>query len=217
VEDSVPRTVAHRAYVMTPSLSVHRGSPEVGFVGASLDNSPFRLHGGRSLQTPPLKSRAADRPVDWWADLVEAEFGVRSDSLPDEATQPPRMCGVDVMTSDSLEECQHSASLQPADSQTPMADRVLVELEAVVRLLMRSPLIEAAPKLRRARKPVSVHSLRRSGRIAASSRAQNTTLQARRVLLKKLGIAVEENACRSTSKRRYRNSSPGDWIPRPWN
>jgi hypothetical protein len=76
---------------------------------------------------------------------------------------------------------------------TASAATVQDELEALVCLPLQTPLIKR-PRLRRSRTPVSVHSLRRSGRIAARPRVANATRQAQNVLLKKLGIAVEEDA-----------------------
>jgi hypothetical protein len=61
-------------------------------------------------------------------------------------------------------------------------------------LPLATPNIAGGPRLRRSRTPASVQTLRRSGRIAAMPRAPNTTLQAHRLLLKKLGIHVPENA-----------------------
>jgi hypothetical protein len=55
------------------------------------------------------------------------------------------------------------------------------------------PIIAGGSRLRRSRTPASVQTLRRSGCIAAMPWAPNTTLQAQRWLLKKLGIHVQEN------------------------
>jgi hypothetical protein len=78
------------------------------------------------------------------------------------------------------------------------------ELEALVCLPLQSPLIRERPRLRRSRTPVSIHSLRRSGRIAAQPRAANSTRQAQNVLLKKLGIAVDEDAVDSVIESQFK-------------
>jgi hypothetical protein len=58
--------------------------------------------------------------------------------------------------------------------------------------------------LRRSRTLVSIHSLRRSGRIAARPRAANTIRQAQNVLLRKLGIEVEEDAVDSEVESKFK-------------
>jgi hypothetical protein len=56
---------------------------------------------------------------------------------------------------------------------------------------LETPLLEK-PQLRRSRMPVPADSLRRSERIAATPRAANATRQAQIVLLRKMGIEVED-------------------------
>lgn len=68
------------------------------------------------------------------------------------------------------------------------------ELEDVVCVPIQSPLIRCRPRLRRARTPVSVDALRRSGRLAAKPRALNATKQAQIVLLRKLGVEIDPGA-----------------------
>jgi hypothetical protein len=77
-------------------------------------------------------------------------------------------------------------------------------LEALVCLPLQSPLIGEIPRLRRSRTPVSIHSLRRNGHIAAQPRAANSTRQAQNVLLKKLGIAVDEDAVDSAIESQFK-------------
>jgi hypothetical protein len=78
------------------------------------------------------------------------------------------------------------------------------ELEALVCLSLQSPLIRERPRLRRSRTPVSIHSLQHSGRIAAQPRAANSTRQAQNVLLKKLGIAVDEDVVDSAIESQFK-------------
>lgn len=47
------------------------GSPGVGVVGRFLNIAPQLLHGGRSVQTPPLVPRE-----DWWAKCIDSELVV---------------------------------------------------------------------------------------------------------------------------------------------
>jgi len=68
------------------------------------------------------------------------------------------------------------------------------ELEDMICVPLQSPLIRSRPRLRRSRTPISVGSLRRSGRLAAKPRAANATRQAQIVLLKKLGVHVDTSA-----------------------
>jgi hypothetical protein len=77
------------------------------------------------------------------------------------------------------------------------------ELEALVCLPLQTPLLQK-PRLRRSRTPVSIHSLRRSGRIAARPRAANTIRQAQNMLLRKLGIEVEEDAVDSEVESKFK-------------
>ena len=71
------------------------------------------------------------------------------------------------------------------------AATVQEEIEALICLPLETPLLEK-PQLRRSRMPVPADSLRRSERIAATPRAANATRQAQIVLLRKMGIEVED-------------------------
>jgi hypothetical protein len=95
-------------------------------------------------------------------------------------------------TSDDPTAALCSAVVMPACA-TAAATTVREYLEAKLCLPMQTPLLER-PQLRRSRTPISSHSLRRSSRIAAKPRAVNATRQAQNVLLRKLGIEVEEEA-----------------------
>jgi hypothetical protein len=87
--------------------------------------------------------------------------------------------------------------------QAGRARSVLEEIEAEVCIPLRTPLLRGGPRLRRSRTPVTVHSLRRSGRIAARPRAANATAQAQRILLKKLGMPVDEGEPDNDIERKF--------------
>ena len=90
------------------------------------------------------------------------------------------------------------------------ANRVQLELEDEVCIPIQTPLVMNRPRLRRARSPVAVHSLRRSGRIAARSRAANATAQAQRVLLKKLGIVIHDAEPDNDIQQKFKNAFAGN-------
>jgi hypothetical protein len=76
------------------------------------------------------------------------------------------------------------------NAQPPSADvyaSLLTQLEAHVCIPLETPLIRK-PRLRRSRTPSMVMSVRRSGRLAAKTKASNPTVQAQNVLKQKLGI-----------------------------
>jgi hypothetical protein len=91
----------------------------------------------------------------------------------------------------------HLGPLPSLDSVAPavptLPSSVQEQLEAEICLPLPTPLIRAGPRLRRSWTPVSIHSLRRSTRITAKPRATNATVQAQKVLLKKLGVEVQED------------------------
>ena len=83
------------------------------------------------------------------------------------------------------------------------------ELEARVCQRLQTPVLRGGPRLRRSRTPVSIHSIRRSGRLAAKPRAANSTKQAQSVLLKKLGVRVDEDAGDSEIQRNFKETFRG--------
>ena len=89
-----------------------------------------------------------------------------------------------------------------------------LQLEAAVCIPFQTPLVSRRPRLRRARSPISVHSLRRSGRIAARPRAGNATAQAQRVLLKKLGVAVVEEEANVEVEKKFKLALGGNMSQR---
>jgi hypothetical protein len=62
--------------------------------------------------------------------------------------------------------------------------------------------------------PISIPSLWRSGRIIAKPRAQNATVQAQLVLLKKLGISVADNASEADLEKKIQLAFRGDMSSR---
>ena len=81
-----------------------------------------------------------------------------------------------------------------ADYQRGALRSIQEMLEDEVCLPFRSPIIKERPRLRRAQTPVSGRTVRRSGRLAARPRTTNATAQAQRMLLKKLGVPVRDDA-----------------------
>jgi len=90
-------------------------------------------------------------------------------------------------------------------------------LEGEVCIPLQTPLVRRGPTLRRSRTLVSIHSLRRSGRIAARPRTPNATRQAQIVLLKKMGIHVDENAPDAEAEAKLKLAFRGDMTQRKQN
>jgi len=81
------------------------------------------------------------------------------------------------------------AAPDPAMPTVPAAALSIVEsLEERLCLPLQLPLIHGSPRLRKPRTPAPVTSLRRSVRIAAQPREADSTKQAQRVLIQKLGF-----------------------------
>jgi hypothetical protein len=116
------------------------------------------------------------------------------------------------------EDAEGSSVLPVADEPPPLEvedlNVVQAEREAGICIPMHTPLIRAGPRPRRSRMPISIPSLRRSGRITAKPRAPNATVQAQLVLLKKLGIAVAENALESDVEKKLQIAFRGDMSSR---
>lgn len=94
-----------------------------------------------------------------------------------------------------------SASAGPVGVQdnqpgSPLGD-VAGEIRSQICLPLQTPLIASKPRLRKARTPRSIGSLRRSARIAAKPRAANCTVQAQGLLMQKLGVIVDPRAAGS--------------------
>jgi hypothetical protein len=71
------------------------------------------------------------------------------------------------------------------NAQPPSADvSLLAQLEAWLCIPLETPLI-SKPRLRRSRTPATVRTVRRSGRLAAKTKASNPTVQAQNVLKQK--------------------------------
>jgi hypothetical protein len=102
----------------------------------------------------------------------------------------------------------------PGDTGSTMpaagsAVSVWEELEAMICLPLQTSVIRGGPKLRRSRMPVSIHTLRRSGRIAARPRAANSTRQAQIVLMRKLGLDVDTTTVDSEIERKFKAAFQG--------
>ena len=195
------------ASTLTQSVRrAHAASPR-GFVGSFLEIAPHLLHDGRG-STEPLHadgdgSSASD---DWWSDLVHVELassGGAPPALSPEGGSPSPTAGMPV-----LSEVERLADA-PAqiDQHVPIAER----LQAEVCLPLQTPLIKGTPRRRRARTPPSV-SIRRSRRIAARARAPNATMQAQKVLLRKMGaqVADVDGVSESEVKRKFLQAFHGN-------
>lgn len=102
--------------------------------------------------------------------------------------------GDDILTSSNNDDARH----------------VREELEAEICLPLRIPVLRGGPCLHHSRTPVSIGSLRRSGRLVAKPRAANTTRQAQLVLSKKLGIAIKETAVDADIESKFKAAFRGD-------
>ena len=229
--------------VNTPSPWIDRqlGSPTTGVVARFLNVAPLLLHAGVSTLEPVhvdqdwwadlavnelsndvsaqacvgqegATSGSTSNSVDWWADLIEAEL-----------VSTTYVAASPVVDGAGLHEEDESAVEEPVsvvdaanDAATVMdaAAATQAALEAEVCVPMHTPLIRAGPRPRRARTPVSIPSLRRSGRIAARPRAPNATVQAQLLLLKKLGVAVAEGEHASEVEKKIKLAFRGDMSTR---
>lgn len=101
----------------------------------------------------------------------------------------------------SDDELVHAGALRSA---------VVRRIQDQVCLPFQTPLVRAGPRLRRSRTPITPRSLRRSSRIAARPRAGNATIQAQKVLLRKLGVQVGEDEVDSQIQQKFRAAFRGD-------
>jgi len=164
---------------------------------------------------------------DWWSDLVEAEFAETarvhlSGLVSSEAHVLDDHSGPETALTDN-----DNVSVGDDDVGDVAADGnggidledvhpnpMQLQLEAAVCIPFQTPLVSRRPRLRRARSPISVHSLRRSGRIAARPRAGNATARAQRVLLKKLGVAVVEEEANVEVEKKFKLAFGGNMSQR---
>lgn len=170
------------------------------------------------------EDQAPQPDLDWWGELVGAEFTARPSSTmrplgPASNTPCATPVGEPSMNNDPVVSVLptgafDSTSLDLGPSAPSSDDEgvrsVQEEIEAEVCIPLRTLVLRTKPRLRHSRTPVAIDSLRRSGRIAAKPRASNTTRQAQNVLLKKLGIAVEENAADAEIEAKFRGAFRGD-------
>lgn len=191
---------------------------------------------GLRLAQSRAATPSADLNQDWWADLVQAEFV--GHSRPVLELRAPSRCLTPAMEREgaamrhSPDPRSASGTLQPtppcdandqfevkggtltaSDDGAPSdgAARVIQEqIEAKLCLPLRTPILRGGPRLRRSRTPISSTSLRRSGRLARKPRAANATRQAQLVLLKKLGISIEENAVDANIENKFKAAFRGN-------
>jgi hypothetical protein len=200
------------------------GFDSAGVVGQFINVAPHLLMMGIDLQMPQLAGDAVSvSALDWWADMAEVELqGPRLHSPLQEPSAATPL-GVQMHVGDDLTSAgnlQLPVGEEPADdllargNQLPQDNIVRMALEAEVCLPLPTPILRTRPRVRRARTPVSVHSLRRNGRIAARPRAPNATRQAQNLLLKKLGSPVNEGAPDAEVEERFRKAFQGGMTSR---
>lgn len=102
-----------------------------------------------------------------------------------------------------------NAPIQGLDLQT-----VQETLEAAVCLPIQTLVLQKRPRLCRSRTPATVETLRQSRRIAARPRAANATKQAQNLLLKKLGMAISEDAMDSEIEAKFKEAFCGNLTAR---
>lgn len=206
------------AIAASPSPMLRRVpvSSPVGFIGRFLAIAPNLLQDGRSSQSavvvfddwwascvqgelsaahsqPAAREHANEEDAaqeDWWSTVVDAEFA-----------RPQQLGAVDVSAVALVAELgqQEPAELGFGDAGTSAAPpatprTILTNLEGRLCIPMETPLLKEKPRLRRAKTPATVQSIRRSARIAATPREPNVNAQARVVLLKKLGFHTDSPA-----------------------
>ena len=136
--------------------------------------------------------------VDWWSDMVEMEWAEQDNNVRshDGSLAAPVLSLAGPKLPDPVLELQEEgvSAGAVADYQRGVPRSIQDLLEEEVCLPFRSLIIKERPRLRRAQTPVSGRTVRRSGRLAARPRAANATAQAQRVLLKKLGVPVRDDA-----------------------
>ena len=219
------RTLGRTIGWASPSLVVMRSaaSGHVGVVGRFINVAPHLLMMGISLQIPQLAEDVVSATaVDWWADMAEVKLlGPRlQSSHPHHPTTQDRspITHMDVHVSGDdvqvLEGEEHMEDQMARGNQLAQDSVVQNALEAEVCLPLQTSILCLRPRLRRARTPVSVHSLRQSDRIAAGPRAPNTTRQAQNLLLKKLGSPVDEGAPDAEVEERFRKAFQGSMTSR---
>lgn len=92
------------------------------------------------------------------------------------------------------------------DGQVPSLAMIQEDMEARICVPLQTPVLHSKPRLRRSTTPASIHSLRRSGRLAAQPRAANSTKQAQSVLLKKLGVHVDDATINSDIQKKFKET-----------
>lgn len=165
---------------------------------------------------------------NWWSDLVAAEFVEKpvSETL-DRARRDSglRTPCVQHREEEHMEPHSHSIaqvsevvspgqgpSLPSSDDEGHLSVQDELEMEVCIHLSM--PVLRAKPWLRHSRTPVTIESLRRGRRIVSTPRAANTTRQAQNVLLKKLGMHVQQDAVDAEVEAKFKAAFKGDLSDR---
>lgn len=126
------------------------------------------------------------------------------------AQAPSGAVGFDVMDLEFL-----ASSNPPSADEDANGDNVATDdVEARICIPLQTPVIRGGPRLRRSRTPRSVPSIRRRGSLAAKPRAANSTKQAQSVLLKKLGVHVDDASVDSEIQRKFKETFRGNMSVR---
>lgn len=177
---------------LAPSRSIQSRSAR-GFIAEAFDGSPGVRAGITGSPVSVSAQTAVELPV---AASTQTAAGITLTSLPSN----------DVSNANDTENNDDSSAQGEPFGDDDAAQRMLEERICVP---LRSPLIRSRPRLRRSRTPISVASLRRSARIAAKPRAPNTTKQAQLVLLRKLGVMVDQEAPEEDIERKFKETFRG--------
>ena len=204
---------SQRVLPPTPLLTpLRHASPARGLVGQVLAVAPILLHGGGTFRSPPQPG------VDWWAELIDSEvaplpsctvvacglldpgWGAQAqEAMQQEPNQQRESDAPSVPVSSTAvlgaitPPCGASGALaSKAGTDDPATPAALIrDMEDRLCLPLQSPLLQGPPRLRKTKTPAPTM-LRRSARLARTTREPDCTVQARVVLLKKLGLQPPE-------------------------
>lgn len=175
----------------TPELAPHRSALHRAhrFVGPQFDSSP-------SVRAGDAGPRSCDEPAECHM-LGRADPDNRSDfdvmllqalaTSANSADSSLTMGAPASVMGDAHAVFTSFADAPDEDVPANIADGMPVQeaIEAMVCAPMQTPILRGGPRTRRPRTPVTVASLRRSGRLANRPRVANSTRQAQNVLMKK--------------------------------
>lgn len=213
---SIDTSPAREIPISSPALTPFRSAmPGLGVVGQFLAQAPMLLHGGRSVASPPPLSQ------DWWIECAEIELAgpllprpastvERATPIPNRDTEPQ---DVSCCQEHIQAPAEDGVCASPPASRSPSAGLAVdttpttpVGIVLVNKLCipLQTPAIRAPPKTRKSRTPASPRTSCRSIRLAAKHREPDSTKQAQKVLLKKLGGLVLSPVADSEVARKFK-------------